>query len=131
MKKVLLFLMVGIFSINTSFANDSDLDQDIEKVEIKLVSENDEYHTTYVFEYDSIKDVQEFNINELFDVTDEDCSVTATVTVSSTITVAGDVGVASSSNTITTTVSASVTASCAEIAQAVKNLAKELRAGIQ
>ena len=83
------------------------------------------------FEFDSFEQLAVFDlsiIDELMPAVLEDCSVTATVTVSHTLGMEGNVGVASTGHQTTITVSATVTASCSEIKSVVKALIADLRA---
>ena len=85
---------------------------------------------SFLFKYDNFNDLETFDfglLNDIFGSDDQDCEVTATVTVSATFSIGGNVGVASSAQQSTITVSAEVTASCGEIDNAVKNVIAKLR----
>ncbi|MEX0290165.1 MAG: hypothetical protein AB3N14_13735 [Flavobacteriaceae bacterium] len=126
MKKLMILLLAGALSINlASAANNT-----FENPTITLRQTSGAIEKKVVLEYDSFQDMQTFDstvVKDLFETKDDDCEVTATVTVSHTFSVGGDIGVANSGHETTISISAEVTASCSEIGDAVKNLIAKLR----
>ena len=137
--KNLFLSLVLLLTASFSFANNgldkkSDFNSNIENVNAKSSKENasivlDVKKTSisenYRLDFNSIEDFKNFDenqINSFLDGNEVPCEVTATVEVS--VTVEGSAGVIGGS--VTTTVSASVTASCADIAAAVKKLKETL-----
>jgi|TARA_B110000046_G_C13015471_1_gene408500 hypothetical protein len=142
--KNLFLSLVLLLTASFSFANNgldkkSDFNSNIENVNAKSSKENasivlDVKKTSisenYRLDFNSIEDFKNFDenqINSFLDGNEVPCEVTATVEVS--VTVEGSAGVIGGS--VTTTVSASVTASCADIAAAVKKLKETLLAAIK
>ena len=142
--KNLFLSLVLLLTASFSFANNgldkkSDFNSNIENVNAKSSKENasivlDVKKTSisenYRLDFNSIEDFKNFDenqINSFLDGNEVPCEVTATVEVS--VTVEGSAGVIGGS--VATTVSASVTASCADIAAAVKKLKETLLAAIK
>ena len=122
--------MMAFLGINSALAADMSFIKDDKKPSITLVQTSGNLQKTIVFEYDTFRDLQTFDaaiLKDLFYYEDEDCTVTATVTVSTTTDMKGDVGVASTGHATTISISATVTASCSEIGSAVKKVIAELR----
>ncbi|WP_299182812.1 hypothetical protein [uncultured Chryseobacterium sp.] len=135
MKKFFL-TFIAVFLISTfSFAKTTNLhsfeNQNPGQIVLEMV--NQDVKENIKLDFNSLEDLKQFDENQLTEMLSavEDCTVTATVTVSYTANVSGSAGVISGGGSTTTTVSASITASCSTIAAAVKKLKAELLAAIK
>ncbi len=130
MKKPILFFIASLLCLSSVFASEKAEDQTTDFTSITLVQKKGDDVKEITLMYENFEEFQTFEaieLEKLFDFTEEDCEVTATVTVRHTYTLGGDVGIASSSNEITVEITAEVTASCSGIASAIRNLTKELK----
>lgn len=130
MKKTILLLVVSVMSLVPVIgATATSAWGENPSIEINLQA--DDFSNSAHFQFDSFEHMELFDlsvIEELMPSNLEDCSVTATVTVSHTLGMEGNVGVASTGHQTTITVSATVTASCSEIKSVIKSLIADLRA---
>ncbi|KIC64804.1 hypothetical protein [Chryseobacterium taiwanense] len=135
MKKFFLAFIAVFFISTFSFAkttNGSSFEnQNPGQIVLDVV--NKDVKENIKLNFNSLEDLKQFDENQLTEMLSdiEDCTVTATVTVSYTANAGGSIGVANVGGSTTTTVSASITASCSGIAAAVKKLKAELLAAIK
>ena len=129
MKKLIVLLIIAL-SLNLASASSKTFSDSHQNPTIMLRQSNGGMEKMVVLKYDSFNDLQTFDatvVRDIFYSEDEECEVTATVTVTHTFSIGGDVGVANSGHETTISVSAEVTASCSEIGNAVKNVIAKLR----
>lgn len=126
MKSIITILLVTLMTVNATLA--MELDKKISSEKVCIVLSNGEQKLT--LEFKNYKNLEEFNLNWLnsfFEVSDGDCSVTATITVTSSYAIGGDIGIASSGQTVSVSVSAEITASCSEISDAIMKMVAQLK----
>ncbi|MCW5518009.1 hypothetical protein [Muriicola sp. Z0-33] len=131
MKKTILFLTLSLLTLGSVSAVTGSTTSEKVRPSIKIIQDGDNYNEAILFEFETIDEMEIFDLSTLddfFDYTRDDCSVTATVTVSHTLGMEGNVGVASTGHKTTISVSATVTASCSEIKSVIKALIADLRA---
>jgi hypothetical protein len=131
MKKTILFLTLSLFTLGPVLGITGKSSSEEVKPSIEIILPGDNFKESILFEFDTIDQMELFDFSTLdnfLDYTIDDCSVTATVTVSHTLDMEGNVGVASTGHQTTISVSATITASCSEINSAIKKLIADLRA---
>ncbi|MBT8185104.1 MAG: hypothetical protein KJN76_09695 [Eudoraea sp.] len=130
MKKTILFLTLCLLALGPVLAVTANNTLEEVKTSIEIILPGDNFKESILFEFDTIHQLEVFDLSTLDDFLDytiEDCSVTATVTVSHTLGMEGNVGVASTGHQTTISVSATVTASCSEIKSVINKLIADLR----